>query len=149
METKTIKTAKKEVKEIINTSKNLMNDDNLLNLNFENLDDTNFDLLVKELSKNTKQISTSVRTKMFKIEVDKSKRKQIRNKRNQFFKNILFLFAQKNDKELKIEIKNFNDFYKEIYTLNDYSVLSCVFNNSDTETKILAKTALEIIKKNK
>lgn len=149
METKTIKTAKKEVKEIINTSKNLMNDDNLLNLDFENLDDTNFDLLVSELSKNTKQITTSNRVKMFKIEVDKSKRKQIRNKRDKFFKNILFLFTQKNEKDLKIEIKDFNTFYKETYSLNDYSVVSCVFNNSDNETKIIAKTALEIIKKYK
>lgn len=140
---------KKEVKTIIAESKNLMNDDNLLNLDLNELDNQNFNLLVNELTKNVKQNSTTNRIKMFKIEVDKQKRKKIRNIRDKHFKNILYFFAQKNETELKKEIKEFNEFYKNTYSLNDYSIESCVFNNSDNETKIISKTALEIIKKQK
>ena len=47
METKNVKSIKNQnVKNIIETSKNLLNDDNLLNLDLENLDNNNFDLLV-------------------------------------------------------------------------------------------------------
>ena len=55
--TKNVKNSNNEknvIDEILN-SKNLMNDENLLNLDLENLDTNNFDLLVSQLSKNIKQ----------------------------------------------------------------------------------------------
>ena len=87
METKTKKsTAQKNqnsktendlMNEILN-SKNLMNDENLLNLDLENLDNNNFDLLVNQLSKNIKQKKETSRDKLYKNEVDKKQRQILR-----------------------------------------------------------------------
>ena len=137
---------KKEVKEIIATSKNLFNDENLLNLDLESLDTNNIDLLVNELSKNLKQKKESNKDKMYKIEVDKKQRQILRKQRNKFVDNILFFKSQKNEIELKKEINLFNKFYKETYILNDYSLNSICQNNSDNETKIKVKVFLQIVK---
>jgi hypothetical protein len=137
---------KREVKEIIATSKNLFNDENLLNLDLESLDSENIDLLVSELSKNLKQKKESSKDKMYKIEVDKKKRQILRKQRNKFVDNILFFKSQKNEIELKKEIDLFNKFYKETYILNDYSLNSICQNNSDNETKIKVKMFLQIVK---
>lgn len=51
--------------------------------------------------------------------------------------------------ELKNEINLFNEFYKETYLLNDYSLNSICQNNSDNETKIKTKLFLQIVKNNK
>jgi hypothetical protein len=136
---------KNNVKEVILNSKNLMNDENLLNMNLESLDETNLDLLVSNISKNIKQ-KTNSKEKIYKIVVDKKVRQQIRKKRNQFIDNVLFFKSQKNEIELKKEIENFNKFYKETYLLNDYSENSICQNNSDNETKIKVKVFLQIVK---
>ena len=85
MKTLSNKTEKKEVKnvkEIISTSKNLMNDENLLNLDLENLDTNNFDLLVNNSSKNIKQKKETSRDKLYKNDVDKKQRQILRKKIN-------------------------------------------------------------------
>lgn len=145
IENKNAKKEIKNVKEIIATSKNLMNDENLLNLDLENLDENNINLLVSELSKNLKQKKES-NDKMYKIEVDKKKRQILRKQRNKFVDNVLFFKSQKNNVELKKEIESFNKFYKETYILNDYSLNSICQNNSDNETKIKVKMFLQIVK---
>ena len=149
METKNVQTKKVSVKELINTTKNLMNDDNLLNLDLENLDNANFDLLINEVSKNLKQKKETSKDKMYKIEVDKKQRQILRKKRNKFVDNVLFFQSQKMTNELKNEINLFNEFYKETYLLNDYSLNSICQNNSDNETKIKTKLFLQIVKKHK
>lgn len=150
METKNLKSVKNQnVKNIIETSKNLLNDGNLLNLDLENLDNANFDLLVNELSKNLKQKKETSKDKMYKIEVDKKQRQILRKKRNKFVDNVLFFQSQKMTNELKNEINLFNEFYKETYLLNDYSLNSICQNNSDNETKIKTKLFLQIVKKHK
>lgn len=136
---------KKEVKEIIATSKNLFNDENLLNLDLENLDSENINLLVNELSKGLKQ-KKETKDKMYKIEVDKKQRQILRKQRNKFVDNVLFFKSQKNEIDLKKEIDLFNKFYKETYILNDYSTNSICQNNSDNETKIKVKVFLQIVK---
>ena len=159
METTTKKqTAKKEfqnseieknvINEILN-SKNLMNDENLLNLDLENLDNVNFESLIKEVSKNIKQKKETSKEKLYKIEVDKKQRQILRKKRNKFIDNVLFFYTQKQSKELENEIKEFEKFYKETYILNDYSDNSIMQNNSDNETKIKVKLFLKIVKNSK
>ena len=112
MNTQTKKTeAKNLVNEILN-SKNLMNDENLLNLDLENLDSNNLDLLIKEVSKNTKQKTELKRESLYKISVDKKIRQQIRKKRDSFITNVLFLKSQNNSSELKKELDLFDKFYK-------------------------------------
>ena len=144
---------KKEVKEIIATSKNLFNDENLLNLDLDSLDSENINLLVNKLSKGLKQKKESNKGNMYKFErldlsVEKVKklRKQKRDIRNKFVDNILFFKSQKNEIELKKEINLFNSFYKETYILTDYSLNSICANNSDNETKIKVKMFLQIVK---
>ena len=146
MNTQTKKTeAKNLVNEILN-SKNLMNDENLLNLDLENLDSNNLDLLIKEVSKNTKQKTELKRESLYKISVDKKIRQQIRKKRDSFITNVLFLKSQNNSSELKKELDLFDKFYKETYSLNDYSDNSIMQNNSDNETKIKVKLFFAIVK---
>ena len=156
METKKVTTKKVQNSEIENqtineilNSKNLMNDENLLNLDLENLDNVNFESLIKEVSKNIKQKKETSKEKLYKIEVDKKQRQILRKKRNKFIDNILFFYTQKQNKELENEIKEFEKFYKETYLLNDYSDNSIMQNNSDNETKIKVKLFLKIVKNNK
>ena len=155
METKTTKTTAQKnqnsktendlMNEILN-SKNLMNDENLLNLDLENLDTNNFDLLVNQLSKNIKQKKETSRDKLYKNEVDKKQRQILRKKRNNFIDNVILFHSLKNEVELKKEINLFDKFYKENYLLNDYSINSIMQNNSDNDTKIKVKIFLEIVK---
>lgn len=146
-ETKNVnsKNEKNVMDEILN-SKNLMNDENLLNLDLENLDSNNLDLLIKEVSKNTKQKTELKRDSLYKISVDKKIRQQIRKKRDSYITNVLFLKSQNNVSELKKELDLFDKFYKETYSLNDYSDNSIMQNNSDNETKIKVKLFFAIVK---
>ena len=149
--TKNVKNSNEEknvMNEILN-SKNLMNDENLLNLDLENLDTNNFDLLVNQLSKNIKQKKENNRDIIYKNEADKRQRQILRHKRNIFINNIILFHSTKNETELKKEINLFDKFYKENYLLNDYSINSIMKSNSDNDTKIKVKIFLEIVKKNK
>lgn len=141
------KAINKELKNIVNESKNLLNDNQIIELS-ENLDDVNFDNLLNNLSKQIKQIKSS-KEKIYKIDVDKKVRMQIRKKRNKFFDNIIFYQSNNLKTELKNEIDLFDKFYKDTYSLNDYSLNSICQNNSDTDTKLKCKLVLEIIKRNK
>lgn len=141
------KVVKNNSKELINESKKLLTDKQLLEFS-ENLDDVNFENLLKLKSANLKQ-TTSTKEKMYKIDVDKKIRMQIRKKRNKFFDNVIFFKANNLNTELKKEIESFNKFYKETYILNDYSLNSICQNNSDDDTKLKCKLFLEIIKRTK
>lgn len=143
----TIKTDKKEIKNVISESKQLLSDKQIIELS-EDLDETNFDLLLNKLGQNLKQTKTS-KDKMYKIEVDKKIRQKIRKDRNKFLDNIIFFATSDLKTELKKEINSFDKFYKETYLLNDYSLNSICQNNSDDDTKIKCKLVLEIIKRNK
>lgn len=138
---------KKEVKNVINESKKLLNDSQLIEFS-ENLDDLNFENLLKKQSANIKQ-TTSNKEKIYKIEVDKKIRMKIRKERNKYFDNIIYFCSNELKTELKKEIENFNKFYKETYSLNDYSLNSICQNNSDEDTKLKCRLVLEIIKRNK
>ena len=139
----------KTIKEIVKNSKNLMNDDDLLNLDLTSLDDSNFESLISEISKNVKQKKTEKTERMYKVEVNKKIRNSLRKKRDRFIDNVLFFKNQKMNNELKNEITEFNKFYKETYSLNDYSLNSICSNNSDNDTKIKAKVFLQIVLKSK
>ena len=82
-------------------------------------------------------------------ESDKNFRRRIRNTRNTFVENILLLFQNKNDKELKEQINSFEDFYFETYTKNDFSLESICRLNSDEATKAKIKLFFHILKMNK
>ena len=148
MKNSNVKTETNEIQTIVKESKNLLSDSKLLKSDFANLDEVNLNKLALELSKNVKA-KTNNKEKIYKIEVDKKQRQILRKKRNTFFDNIIYYFANKMQKELKEEIKSFETFYKETYLLNDFSTNSICQNNSDKETIIKCKTFLQIVLKNK
>ncbi len=147
MKTNATKTERNEIKNVISESKKLLSDTQIIELS-ENLDDLNFNELLKKASANIKQTSNT-KDKMYKIEVDKKIRQTLRKKRNKFFDNIIFFASNDLKTELKKEIKSFDTFYKETYLLNDYSLNSICQNNSDDDTKLKCKLVIEIIKRNK
>lgn len=74
-----------------------------------------------------------------------SKRTKIRKQINKKIDNILFYFKEKNEKDLKLSVKDFKEFYLETYILNDYSINSIYANHVDKDKKDKLKLALDII----
>jgi hypothetical protein len=72
----------------------------------------------------------------------KATRKKIRNMTLSYFKSIL---ATKDKKSLQKLVQSFDEFYKQIYLVNDYSFQSVTTEKN--ENKELIKNALEIVKK--
>jgi hypothetical protein len=134
-----------DVEQILN-SKNLMNDESLLNLDLESLDDFNLEAILNKVAPTAKQNKVS-KESLYKNNPDKKQRQKLRNERNKFINNILFNEHQKNVNEVQKYVNEFQIFYLENYILNDYSELSICQNNSDNETKIKVKLFLKIIKK--
>lgn len=81
-----------------------------------------------------------------KKKVTKQLRKKARKLRNMYINNILFNFKAKDNKELKQVVKSFNQFYKEYYVLNDFSIKSICRNSSDNDTLIKCTLAFQVIK---
>lgn len=73
-------------------------------------------------------------------------RSKCRNTTYSLCENICLAFNEKNEKNLKKLIEAFNDFYKQVYTLNDYSFSSIASENTKEEKKQTLIKALEIIK---
>lgn len=76
----------------------------------------------------------------------KSMRRKIRNILESFISSLL---RSKNVVTTKAITKDFLVFYKEIYSLNDFSIESLISNNSDETKKENVRKFLEIVKKNK
>ena len=111
----------------------------------------------KVIKKNTKQ----AKAQMYSVEkfnaffntsidkIDKKERQKIRRTRDRFVNNILFYYSEKLQNELKKEITEFQKFYTSVYIVSDYSLESLASNNSDKETKVNIRFALQIIKQSK
>ena len=111
----------------------------------------------KVIKKNTKQAKAQMYSvKKFNAffntsieKIDKKERQKIRRTRDRFVNNILFYFAEKMQSELKKEITEFQKFYTSVYIVSDYSLESLASNNSDKETKVNIRLALQVIKQSK
>lgn len=79
------------------------------------------------------------------IENKKNLRSKLRKIAENFAKTIN---NEKNKENLKSLIKNFEEFYKSFYILNDYSVNSICSNNTDEQTKENYKKMFEKITAN-
>lgn len=138
--------ANKGQKNVIRESKKELSDNELLELNLESLDSDNFDSLIssiKEKAKKEKLVKGEKgKSKMYKIEVDTKIRRKLRNQRNYLLMDII-----NNANNPKKEIETFEKFYKETYTLNDYSLNSIANENSDKNSLAFVKVGLEIIKR--
>lgn len=148
-----MKTVNKNQKETIKEVKenfNNVSDEKLLEMDFDNL---NEDQIINMLSGNKSlkpKLNTSkggTKEKMYKVEVTKNLRRKLRKQRNYFIESILIAQEQKDKKKILSIKKEFETFYKETYTKNNYSVESICRINSDKTTLIKAKLFFSIIKK--
>ena len=80
------------------------------------------------------------------VENKKNFRSKLRKIAENFAKTIN---NEKNQENLKSLIKDFEEFYKSFYILNDYSVNSICSNNTDEQTKENYKKMFEKITANK
>lgn len=104
---------------------------------------------VKEKNGGLFKTSLGTKTEIYKKELfEGANEKQIKSLRKKF-RNVTFNFlstiANNADKKL---IEGFIDFYKQVYTLNDFSFNSIASENTKEEKKAILIKGLEIVKKN-
>lgn len=102
---------------------------------------------VKEKNAGLFKTSLGTKTEIYKKELfEGANEKQIKSLRKKF-RNVTFNFlstiANNADKKL---IDGFIDFYKQIYTLNDFSFNSIASENTKEEKKAILIKGLEIVK---
>lgn len=102
---------------------------------------------VKEKNAGLFNTSLGTKTEIYKKELfEGANEKQIKSLRKKF-RNVTFNFlstiATNADKKL---IKGFIDFYKQVYTLNDFSFNSIASENTKEEKKAILIKGLEIVK---
>lgn len=103
---------------------------------------------VKEKNAGLFKTSLGTKTEIYKKELfEGANEKQIKSLRKKF-RNVTFNFlstiANNADKKL---IKGFIDFYKQVYTLNDFSFNSIASENTKEEKKAILIKGLEVVKK--
>ena len=103
---------------------------------------------VKEKNQGLFKTSLGTRTEIYKKELfEGANEKQIKSLRKKF-RNVTFNFlstiANNADKKL---IDGFIDFYKQVYTLNDFSFNSIASENTKEEKKAILIKGLEVVKK--
>lgn len=102
---------------------------------------------VKEKNAGLFKTSLGTKTEIYKKELfEGANEKQIKSLRKKF-RNVTFNFlstiANNSDKNL---INGFIDFYKQVYTLNDFSFNSIASENTKEEKKAILIKGLEIVK---
>ena len=102
---------------------------------------------VKEKNQGLFKTSLGTKTEIYKKELfEGANEKQIKALRKKF-RNVTFNFlstiANNADKKL---IEGFIDFYKQVYTLNDFSFNSIASENTKEEKKAILIKGLEIVK---
>lgn len=140
------KTLKNQTKEFFNEKNQKIKDFDILENELSKIDSDVLQTLILEMTEKAKKEKIvkgqKGKSSIYKIEVDTKLRRKIRNERNNLIMEIL-----NNSKNPKIQIENFDKFYKETYILNDYSLQSISSENSDKNTKEFLKLGLEIIKR--
>lgn len=102
---------------------------------------------VKEKNAGLFKTSLGTKTEIYKKELfEGANEKQIKSLRKKF-RNVTFNFlstiANNADKKL---IEGFIDFYKQVYTLNDFSFNSIASENTKEEKKAILIKGLEIVR---
>ena len=102
---------------------------------------------IKEKNAGLFKTSLGTKTEIYKKELfEGANEKQIKSLRKKF-RNVTFNFlstiANNADKKL---IEGFIDFYKQVYTLNDFSFNSIASENTKEEKKAILIKGLEIVK---
>lgn len=119
----------------------------------ENLSNVNVDKISKDVKKE-KDVKEK-KGNVYKFDYElldtdqlKKKRQNARNKVNSFVKNIInYSDLQKDSDKLEEQIKAFKSFYKETYSLNDFSTKS-IRNKIDEKERKDLERMLEIVQSN-
>lgn len=134
-------------KETVVKEKKVVSKPSIINLNLSKYADKLKSIEVKE--KKSKDSFYKYPESFTQLDINSLKGKQFRNKmRNKInsFENNIFVFAKtKQIEKLKNEVRLFNDFYKEHYQINDYSLKSITQAHSELKTDSL-QMMLNIIK---
>ena len=127
------------------------------NVNLESAKNVvNAKTIIENFASSTKGLlKTSLGTKkasIYKDEIfsdcNEKEKKSLRKKlRNMLFSCASSLLNEKNKENQKALIKAFNDFYKECYLINDYSLNSVCNENLKQEKKEILSNALNLCKK--
>lgn len=108
--------------------------------------------LQKETSGLLKTSLGTKRESIYKVEIfedtTEKEKKSLRKKlRNTLFSLCSSLIDEKDETKKNKLIKSFNDFYKQVYVNNDYSLQSVCNENLKAEKKETLQKALDICKK--
>lgn len=112
--------------------------------------------IIAEFSDNTKGLLQTAlgtkKTSIYKNEIfddctDKEKKSLRKKLRNMLFSCATSLVNEKNTEKKNALIKAFNEFYKDCYANNDYSLQSVCNENLKAEKKEILQNALDICKK--
>lgn len=87
------------------------------------------------------------KSEIFSESTEKEKKSLRKKLRNTLFSLCSSLIDEKDDQKKNKLIKSFNDFYKQVYVTNDYSLQSVCNENLKTEKKEILQKALDICKK--
>ena len=126
------------------------------NVQVENKKKNSLENIFKNFNENSKGLlTTNLGTKKSSIykdelfeNIEEKQKKSLRKK----FRNMLFsvskaLISETKEENKKSLINTFNDFYKEVYKVHDYSLSSVCNENLQAEKKEVLIKALEIAKK--
>ena len=113
------------------------------------------DILIKLQKETSGLLKTSLGTKresiyqtsIFENCSDKEKKSLRKKLRNTLYSLCSSLIDEKDDQKKNKLIKSFNDFYKQVYVTNDYSLQSVCNENLKSEKKETLQKALDICKK--
>lgn len=117
---------------------------------------TNAKSILANLQKNTTGLlKTNLGTKkasiykneIFENTTDKEKKSLRKKLRNTLYSLCSSLISEKDETKKNKLIKSFNEFYKQVYINNDYSLQSVCNENLKTEKKDILQQALNICKK--
>ena len=79
---------------------------------------------------------------------DKEKKSLRKKLRNTLYSLCSSLIEEREETKKKKLISSFNEFYKQVYIINDYSLQSVCNENLKSEKKEILQNALDICKKN-
>lgn len=113
------------------------------------------DILINLQKETSGLLKTSLGTKresIYQISIfencsDKEKKSLRKKLRNTLFSLCSSLLDEKDDQKKNKLIKSFNDFYKQVYVINDYTLQSVCNENLKSEKKETLQKALDICKK--
>ena len=87
------------------------------------------------------------KSEIFSESTEKEKKSLRKKLRNTLFSLCSSLIDEKDETKRNKLIKSFNDFYKQVYITNDYTLQSICNENLKSEKKEILQTALNICKK--